>query len=256
MKHPHHILITGASSGLGAALAVGYAHDDVVLALTGRHSERLEEVAKSCRARGAHVVTTVLDVRDATALRHFIETFDEAHPLDLIIANAGVSATTSGGADDVEQAQIVFDVNLQGVLNTVHPAIARMVQRGRGQIAIVSSLASFRPLPSAPAYSASKAAARVYGEALAGVLKHRGVCVCVVCPGWITTAMTDRNDFPMPFIMPAERAATRIIAALSCGKRRIVFPKRLYFLLRFLDFLPSSLANALFDVKRAEAQKI
>lgn len=255
MKHPHHILITGASSGLGAELAVGYSHDDVVLALTGRNAQRLEDVATSCRARGAHVVTATIDVRDAMSLKHFIEQFDDAYPVDLVIANAGVSATTSGGADDIEQAQIVFDVNLQGVLNTIHPLIPRMVKRGAGQIAIMSSLASLRALPTAPAYSASKAAVRFYGEALAGILKHRSVCVSVICPGWITTPLTDKNDFPMPFIMHEASAAVRIMHALSCGKRRIVFPLRLYFLMRLLDFLPISLTNLLFDRKAGESQK-
>jgi short-subunit dehydrogenase len=250
MKNPKHIIITGASSGLGAELAIAYAHDDVVLALTGRNAERLEEVATSCRARGAHVATTTIDVRDAMSLKKFIEQFDEKYPVDLVIANAGVSATTSGGADDIMQAQIVFDINVQGVLNTIHPLIPRMVKRGAGQIATMSSLASFRHLPSAPAYSASKAAVRVYGEALAGVLKHRGVEVSVICPGWIHTPLTDKNTFAMPFIMSSERAVQRIIRALSCGKRRIVFPKRLYFLLYFWAILSPRLTHFVVDEKR------
>lgn len=250
MKHPKHIFITGASSGIGADLAIAYAHDDVVLALTGRNAERLEEVAKSCRARGAHVMTTTIDVRDAMSLKNFIEQFDEKYPVDLVIANAGVSATTSGVADDIAQAQIVFDINLQGVLNTIHPLIPRMMKRRAGQIAMMSSLASFRPLPSAPPYSAAKAGVRFYGEALAGLLKHYNVQVSVICPGWIHTPLTDKNTFPMPFIMSSERAVQRIIRALSCGKRRIVFPKRLYFLMRLLDLFPNALTNLLFDEKR------
>lgn len=255
MKRPHHIFITGASSGLGAELAVGYSHDDVVLALTGRNAQRLEEVAASCRARGAHVVTAIIDVRDAMALNTFITEFDDLYTIDLVIANAGVSATTSEGVDEIAQSQIVFDVNVQGVLNTIHPLIPRMMKRGAGQIAIMSSLASFRHLPTAPAYSASKAAVRFYGEALAGVLKYRGVCVSVICPGWITTPLTDKNTFPMPFIMSESSAAVRIMHALSCGKRRIVFPLRLYILMRLLNFLPTSLTNLMFDGKAGESQK-
>lgn len=253
--HPKHIVITGASSGLGAGLAVGYAHDDVVLALTGRNAERLEEVAKSCRARGAHVVTSSIDVRDALALKNFIEAFDNQYAIDLVIANAGVSATTSGATDPIEQAQIVYDVNVQGVLNTIHPLIPRMVARGRGQIAIMSSLASFRALPTAPAYSASKAAVRLYGEALAGVLNARGVMVSVICPGWIETPLTDKNTFFMPNIMPCEAAVKRIKRALACGKRRIAFPKRLYFLLHMVSIFPASLTNFLFDEKPSEHRK-
>jgi short-subunit dehydrogenase len=253
VKKPKHILITGASSGIGAELAMAYAHDNTVLALTGRNVKRLEEVSASCRARGAHVITTTVDVRDAHSLRNFIEQFDDAHPIDLVIANAGVSATTSGGKDDVEQAQIVFDINVQGVLNTIHPLISRMVARGRGQIAIMSSLASFMPLASAPAYSAAKAAVRYYGEALQPVLKQRGVQVSVICPGWIDTPLTDKNHFPMPFMMSSERAVARIIHALSCGKPRIIFPKRLYFLMRALMILPKSLRDFLLDDTRASS---
>lgn len=250
IAHPKHILITGASSGLGAELAIAYAHDDVVLALTGRNVKRMEEVAFSCRERNAHVVTGCVDVRDAHSLRNFIEQFDAAFPIDLVIANAGVSATTSGGEDDVARAQIVFDTNLQGVLNTIHPLMPRMVERGAGQIAILSSMASFLPLSSAPAYSAAKAAVRYYGEALADLLAPRGVLVSVVCPGWIHTPLTEKNDFPMPFILPADRAVKRIIHALSCGKRRIILPKRLYFVLCILNLLPASLLRALLREKR------
>ncbi|MFZ4126321.1 MAG: SDR family NAD(P)-dependent oxidoreductase, partial [Rickettsiales bacterium] len=229
--------------------------DDVVLALTGRNAERLEEVAKSCRARGAHVMTTTIDVRDAMSLKNFIEQFDEKYPVDLVIANAGVSATTSGGADDIAQAQIVFDINVQGVLNTIHPLIPHMMKRKRGQIAIMSSLASFRPLPSAPSYSAAKAAVRFYGEALAGVLKHQNVQVSVICPGWIHTPLTDKNTFAMPFIMSSERAVQRIVRAVSCGKRRIVFPKRFYFAFHFLNFLSPRLTNFMFDEKLEKPNK-
>lgn len=249
LKPPSHILITGASSGIGAELAITYAREDVVLALTGRNALRLEEVAISCRARGAQVIMTAIDVRDALSLKHFIEQFDDAYPVDLVIANAGVSATTSGGTNEIEQAQIVFDINLQGVLNTVHPLIPRMMKRRAGQIAMMSSLASFRPLPSAPPYSASKAAVRYYGEALAGVLKHHGIVVSVICPGWIHTPLTDKNTFAMPFIMSSKSAAQHVMRAISCGKRRIIFPKRLYFLMRLLEVFPISFTNVFFDEK-------
>ena len=247
MSRPKTILITGASSGIGAALAIAYACDRVQLILVGRNVARLAEVATSCRARGAQVTTANLDVREKDALAAFIAQMDDATPIDLVIANAGVSAGFSQTVEEnYSRAQEVFDVNLQGVLNTIHPVIPRMVARGKGHIAIMSSLAGIRALPSAPAYSASKAAVRVYGDALRGELAPHNVQVSVICPGWITTPLTAKNDFPMPLIMTADRAAQIICHGLTHKKARIAFPRRLYFPLCILAALPVSLTDRLF----------
>lgn len=241
------ILITGASSGIGAALAITYAVDGITLILTARNEARLNAVAMACRTKGAVVFTECVDVREKEKLAAIIHSMDAQHPIDLVIANAGISA------DDANE---VFAVNLQGVLNTIHPIIPRMVARGRGQIAIMSSLAGIRALPSAPAYSASKAAVRVYGDALRGELKATGVHVSVICPGWIVTPLTDKNDFPMPLLMSAERAANIIIHSLVLRKPRIAFPRRLYFPLRFLDALPVFVSDVLFARLPKKRQKI
>lgn len=240
---PKSILITGASSGLGHALALAYAQPGTFLALTGRNAERLNEVADACRARGATVTTALLDVRDAPALRAFIQQADDAQSLDLVIANAGVSAGTFTGEDNLVAAQAVFDVNLGGVLNTIHPILPRMVKRRAGQIAIISSLAGILPWPGAAAYSASKAAVRYYGEALRGYLRRSDVSISVVCPGWIHTPLVAVNKFPMPFIMHADRAASIIQRGLSQRKTRIAFPLGLYLLLRVCEALPVPLVN-------------
>jgi short-subunit dehydrogenase len=241
------ILITGASSGIGAALAVAYAGAGITLILTARNEQRLNAVADACRAKGALVFTECVDVREKEKLAAIIYSMDAQHPIDLVIANAGVSS------NDAEE---VFAVNLHGVLNTIHPLIPRMVARGRGQIAIMSSLAGIRALPSAPAYSASKAAVRFYGDALRGELKSTGVNVSVICPGWIVTPLTDKNDFPMPLIMSAERAASIIIHSLALKKPRIAFPRRLYFPLRILDALPVFVSDVLFARLPKKRQKI
>ena len=245
MDRPRSILITGASSGIGAALAIGYAGPGITLLLTARNVERLETVAKSCRARGATVLPWIVDVREKEKLADMIVAQDAVMPIDLVIANAGISAGGFDGEDD-NLADDVFAVNVQGVLNTIHPLIARMVARGKGQIALMASLASIHPLPSAPAYSASKAAIRFYGEALQGELKHTGVVVSTICPGWITTPLTEKNDFPMPFLMSAERAAGIIMHRLGLKKTLIAFPSSLYLALRILDALPRFLTNPLF----------
>lgn len=244
---PKHIVITGASSGLGAALARAYAAQGVVLGLLGRNAERLDAVASDCRASGAQVQAAQIDVCDANAMRAWLVAFDAAHPVDLVIANAGVSAGLGEFGEGEAQVRAIFDVNIGGVVNSVWPLAAHMVARGRGHIAVMSSLAGIRALPSAPAYSASKACVRYYAEALRGQLRSSGVKVSVICPGYIDTPMTRINTFPMPFLMHEDRAARRIMHALSCGKRRICFPRRLYYPLYLLACLPSFLTDWFFD---------
>ncbi len=255
MSNPKTIIITGASSGLGAALAKAYASPDAILGLTGRHAVRLEETAKACRELGAVVHTALIDVRDRAALSAFIIHFDESHAVDLVVANAGISAGNfSGKLESEDQALAIFETNVTGVLNTVHPLLPRMVARGHGQVAIISSVAGIRALPQAPAYSASKAAVRYYGEALRGFLAPRGVRVNVVCPGWIVTAMTLRNRFHMPFIMSAEAAAKRIQRGLARNRGRIAFPRRLYYPLMLFSVIPNFLTDPLLGMLPAKRQ--
>ena len=246
LNHPQTILITGASSGIGAALAEGYAAPGVTLILTARNNQRLEEVAERCRTKGAQVQLATVDVTDKLGLAEFIKRMDDETPIDLVIANAGISSGSFEGTESLEAAEKVFAVNLDGVINTIHPLIPLMSARGRGQIAIMSSLAGICALPGAPAYSASKAAVRFYGDALRGMLKPHHVHVSVICPGWITTPLTDKNNFPMPFIMPVERAIHIIMRNLQKKKARIAFPLTLYFLLRILAILPVFLSDSFF----------
>ncbi|MDM7946880.1 MAG: SDR family NAD(P)-dependent oxidoreductase [Oceanibaculum nanhaiense] len=224
MRDPKHILITGASSGLGAELARTYAAPGVTLALTGRDAARLEAVAEQCRAQGASVEAAVLDVTDAAALAGWMLARDDVLPIDLAIANAGISAGTGGDTEPVEQVRRIFAVNVDGVMNTVLPLIPRMQARRRGQIALMASMAGFRGFPGAPAYCGSKAAVKIYGEGLRGMLAGSGVEVSVVCPGYVRTPMTDRNGFPMPFLMEVGKAARIIRDGLTRNKARIAFP--------------------------------
>ena len=252
------ILITGASSGIGAALAEIYAKPGVALWLSGRNASRLAAIASTCSACGASVSTRVLDVVERDAMAAWIADCDKTRPLDLVIANAGISAGTGGvekdgGIELPGQAQRIFAVNVDGVFNTVEPAIPLMrrhtqrrgvvAKAARGQIAIVSSLAGFRGFPGAPAYSASKAAVKAWGEALGPILAADGIHVSVVCPGFITTPMTDRNAFPMPFLMPADKAARRIQNGLARGRARIAFPWPMYATAWLLGALPPALGN-------------
>jgi len=243
VKNPRSILITGASSGIGAALARHYAGAGIHLSLSGRSEERLSAVAAECRACGATTTTALVDVTDRDSMRTWIGVTDDHHPIDLVIANAGISGGTHGGPETPEQTRAIFAVNLDGVLNVVLPTVPRMTARGRGQIAIISSLAGYRGLPGAPAYSGSKTAVRAWGEGLRGDLLPQGVKVNVVMPGFIKTPMTDANRFSMPFLMSAEKAAAIIQRGLAADRARIAFP----FPTAFVAWLMGALSPAIVD---------
>jgi short-subunit dehydrogenase len=240
-----HIVITGGSSGIGEALALYYAAAGVRLSLTGQNAERLEDVANSCRVQGAVVETALLSVTDREGMERWLIKLDEANPIDLLIANAGISAGmgASKGSEKSQQVRKLFDVNVTGVLNTIEPVIPRMVSRGHGNIALMSSLAGFRGWPGAPAYSATKAAVKAYGEGLRGALHGVGIHVHVICPGFVRSRMTDVNEFPMPFLMDAPRAASIIANGISRNAGRIAFPFPTHFLMWFLSVIPDSLAT-------------
>lgn len=245
---PKNIAITGASSGLGAALARHYAAPGVTLHLQGRDAGRLAQVASMCQEREATVYFRSVDVTDAQAMQDWLAAANAVAPLDLVIANAGISAGTGGNAgEDGAQVRRIFATNVDGVINTLQPVIPAMVSRGRGQIAIMSSLAGIRALPSCPAYSASKAAVRYYGESLRGVLGKHGVEVNVICPGYIKTPMTEVNNFPMPFIMDVDKAASRIAEGLAKNKARIAFPRKLYWPLWLISCLSPAITDPIFS---------
>lgn len=234
--NPRHILITGASSGIGAALARAYAAPGRRLSLGGRDSTRLAEIAETCRRAGAICDTSHTQVTDGDAMANWLTTADAAQPLDLVIANAGISGGTikRHNVPDASDARI-FATNVDGVVNTVEPALSRMLERDRGQIAIMSSLAGFRAFGTAPAYCASKAAVRFYGEGLQRAHRRSAVAISVICPGFVRSPMTDANNFSMPLLMDADVAARRIANGLVRGKPRIAFPLALYLGIRLLS---------------------
>lgn len=239
------IVITGASSGIGAALAEHLAADGVALNLGGMHADRLAVIAARCRAKGAQVDCRVCDVRHHDDMAQWLGEVDQRRPVDLLIANAGVLAGAPGGEDGEPGAvaREVVAVNAIGVVNTVAPLADAMARRGHGQIAIVSSMAAFTPHPDWPAYCASKAAASAYGLSLRQRLHGRGVKVSVVCPGWVDTAMNAGFAMWRPMQVSADDAARAIIRGLARDKAVIAFPRAVAWLGRASGLLPEQVTR-------------
>jgi NADP-dependent 3-hydroxy acid dehydrogenase YdfG len=237
-----NIAITGASSGLGRALAIVYAHPGAVLHLTGRHAARLAEVAATTRALGATTTETTADVTDAAAMAAWIIGCGK---LDLVIANAGISS--GPGAANVEtpdKIRALFATNIDGVFNTVLPAMTVIAAQppgltgARGRIAIVGSIAGLTALPISPSYSATKAALDTWVTASAHNAAKDGIGLTIIRPGFIHTGITAGNPFKMPGIMDAGYAAQIIRAGLTAGKTHITFPWWLALAARFSRLLP------------------
>ena len=242
---PRSIVITGASSGLGAGLALSYAAPGRHLALTGRNAARLEEVAVRARTRGATVTALVIDVSDPIAMNSFLEDFDRAHPIDLLIANAGITSGTSPDRtlESLDAAREVIAINLGGILNSVIPAIDLMRARGHGHIALIGSVAAYRGLPDRPAYCASKAGVRIYGESLRPALAPFGIRVSVVSPGFFVSPMSERYLGTHLLELSLDQAVARIKRGLDRGLARIVLPRRLGVLLQLADLIPAWLGD-------------
>ncbi|MBP0446624.1 SDR family NAD(P)-dependent oxidoreductase [Roseomonas sp. SSH11] len=237
------VAITGASSGLGAALAQEVAAPGRHLHLSGRDAARLSATARACRAAGAEVRETVFDVTDAKSAEAWIAGMEG---LDLLIANAGTSAGTGGTREAPDQVARIFAVNLTGALNTILPALEMMRAQApgpdgiRGRVAAISSIAAFMASPGAPAYCASKAALQRWTEATDATARHDGIRLHAICPGFIRTPMTAPNTFPMPFLMEPGDAARRTLSGIARGKARVVFPRSLYAAARLGGALPAA----------------
>jgi short-subunit dehydrogenase len=237
---PRRIIITGASSGIGKALALRYGREGASLGLLGRHRERLEAVARECRALGAEVSIGVMDVRSRAELREWMTEFDRVVPVDLVIANAGIMEGTRPGGqiEPPDAAHALMETNVLGLLNTVQPLLPAMMARGQGQIALIGSIAGFVPLADSPSYAASKAAVFSYGLSLRDLLLPHGVGVTVICPGYISTPMMERENGPKPFAMPAVKAADIIVRGIDRNKATVVLPRFFGNLTRISGMLP------------------
>ena len=249
---PRSILVTGASSGLGAALAGLYAAPGATLALTGRDRERLERPAALCRDRGAVVHAATHELAQAGPVGAWVLEMDDAAPIDLAIAAAGISGGPQADqvTEGVASAAGQIAANLLGTVHVIEPLLPRMVARGGGHVAVVSSVAGYRGLPYSPGYSASKAGVRAYGEGLRAALAPHGVACSVIVPGFFDTPMTDRFVGDKPFLMSLERAASIVRAGLDRRRGRIVFPRLLGLGIQAADLMPWMLGDAVLRAVR------
>ena len=234
-------VITGASSGIGEALAVASAMRGDRLFICGRDEQRLGAVAARCRALGATVRADVLDVVDEATTRRWLESCDADAPLERVFANAGVST----GVESEENARRTFAVNVGGTVNTVLPAIGIFRRHGGGQVVITSSIAGYGPLKSCPSYSATKSCLKTWGLSLRGALADEGIKVSVVCPGFVRSRITDKNTCPMPFFMEAPDAAKTILRRVDRNVGLIAFPWPMRLASWTLSILPQRLNEAL-----------
>src|SRR5262249_13876488 len=207
----------------------------------------LEATAASCRAEGAIVETAAIDVADGAALAAWLEEFDRAHPVELVIANAGISAGPDPDSPGEPAATTLRQIatNLLGAVHTIAPLVPLLGGRRRGRIVAVASVAAYRGLPYSPGYCASKAGLRAYAEALRPALAPYGVGVTVVCPGFFASPMTDRWAGPTPFLASGERAARRLKRGIDRGRARVSFPWPLVLGMRFCDLAPAAIGDAI-----------
>ena len=242
---PACVFITGASGGIGAALACAYAAPGTTLILHGRDVVRLAEVRRACEGRGAQVDLWVLDFSDLDGLATAVDGLAQRHPIDLAIVNAGIthSVGVAGQGESWADIERVMAINARAAMATVSGLLPSMQGRGAGQIALMSSLSAWYGLALTPAYCASKAAIKAYGESLGGWLGPQGIGVTVVLPGFVRSPMSDRFPGPRPFLMTADQAAQRIRRGLERGRARIAFPQPLALGMWCLAGLPAGLSR-------------
>jgi len=239
------VVITGASSGIGLALARHYLERGASVAAFARRGELLQNLAAEFPDK---VYCYPLDVRDAPAIQQAAQDFmARAGVPDIVIANAGVSSgTLTEYVEDEEVFQHVMDINVLGMVKTFQPFLAAMRETRHGTLVGIASVAGFRGLPGAGAYSASKAAAITYLESLRVELHGSGVQVVTLCPGYIKTPMTDKNPYSMPFILEADDAARRMARAIARGTSLAVVPWQMGVVGWLLRRLPNWLYDRLF----------
>jgi short-subunit dehydrogenase len=233
------VVITGASSGIGWAMALELARTGAKVGLIARRRDKLEELAATIRQAGGSAALAVADVAERGQTHEAIgEVRRQLGPIDLLIANAGVGAPTQLNPLNIQEVERMFRVNLFGVVYSIEAVLPEMLTRGRGHLAGISSLAAYKGLPGESAYCASKAGLNAYLEGLRIQLRPHNIAVSTVCPGFVATPMTAVFEFKMPFVMDAETAARRIVRALARRRKVYNFPLTTTLLMKLTRWLP------------------
>jgi short-subunit dehydrogenase len=233
------VVITGASSGIGWALTKELAKHGAKLGLLARRRDKLEELAAEVRAAGVAVAVAPADVVVRDQVQQAVrELRGQLGPIDLLIANAGVGAPTLLNPVNIEQVERMFQVNLFGLVYSIEAVLPEMLERKKGHIAGVSSMAAYKGLPGESAYCASKAAVNTYLEGLRIQLRQHGIAVTTICPGFVKTPMTEPFEFKMPFVMEADAAARRMVRALRRRRKVYNFPWPTAVLMKLTRWLP------------------
>ena len=234
------VMITGASSGIGKGLALDLAPRGAKLALLARRQNLLDEIVNATRVRGGKALAVAVDVRDADAMRSAADRIRaQLGPIDILIANAGVGTSDHISQLDPIHAANVISINVLGAANSVAAVVPQMVERGRGQLVAISSLAAYRGLPKSAAYCASKAAMSAYFESVRIDLRGSGVRVTIIHPGFIKTPLTAGRDAKMPYLMELDDAMPKIVSAIEKGKKSVAFPWQLATVVRAGMLMPT-----------------
>ena len=236
------VMITGASSGIGKGLALEIAARGGRLGLIARREDVLKEIVDQIRAQNGTAIAVGADVRDANAMKEAADRVRaELGPIDVLIANAGVGTTDHVNRLDPQQVADVININVLGAVNTVAAVLPEMVERKSGQLVAIASLAGYRGLPKSAAYSASKAALSSFFESLRIDLRHTGVNVSIIYPGFIKTPLTSGRAAKMPYLMELDDGVKKILSAIEKGKKSYAFPWQLATIVRSGLIMPPSL---------------
>jgi short-subunit dehydrogenase len=236
------VMITGASSGIGKGVALEIASRGASLGLVARRESLLDELAGEIKARNVKAVSASADVRDPEAVRAAADRFrKDLGPIDILIANAGIGTTDHAVQLKPEDAANVFGINVLGAVNSVAAVVPEMVARGQGRLVAISSLAAYRGLAKSAAYCASKAALSSYFESLRIDLRHSGVGVTIIHPGFIKTALTAGREAKMPYLMELDDAVRKIVSAIEKEKKTYAFPWQLATIVRAGMIMPTAM---------------
>jgi len=252
--HGHRVVITGASSGIGLALARKLVRRGAFVGLVARRAKELEALAVELNHAGERSMACPADCRNLQEIKAAFTRFEASvGPIQSVIAAAGVGYPTAIDLSNIDKTVETFETNVLGVIHAFHAALPGMLERGEGHLSAVSSLGAFKGFPGESAYCASKAAVNTFLEGMRIQLRGTGVGITALCPGFVRTPMTDCNTFDMPFLLETEDAANRIIRALERRAGVACFPMRMSWLVGLLRRSPDRFLQWLFFDYNAKA---